>query len=80
MLRFYQLFGKEQVLIADPQAIRHVLVTNSTNYTRSVGKAIKELAPYGLLGLDALPHRSERKLLNHSFSSQTIIGKLELPE
>ena len=34
IVRFYHLLGREQVLIADPDALRQILVTHAHKYTR----------------------------------------------
>ena len=36
IVRFYHLFGRERVLIAGPNALKHVLVDNVYNYRRGV--------------------------------------------
>ena len=35
IVRFYHLLGREQVLIADPDALRHILVTHAHRYSRA---------------------------------------------
>jgi len=35
LVRFYFLFGREQVLVADPHIMKHILLTNSQNYVKT---------------------------------------------
>lgn len=71
-MRFYHIFGQERLLVADPELVRHILVTNSSNYIRPKSQAISELANEGLLSLEGVLHRSERKLLNPAFNHSAI--------
>jgi len=34
LVRYYFLFGREQVLVADPDIMKHILLTNSRNYVK----------------------------------------------
>jgi len=34
VVRYYFLFGRNRVLIADPDIMKHVLLTNSQNYIK----------------------------------------------
>ena len=34
IIRFYYFGGQERVLVADPEIVRRILVTNSRNYSR----------------------------------------------
>lgn len=74
VLRFYQIFGREAVLIADPEAVRHVLVNNSPNYKRNPVGALREIVPEGLFVVEGEKHRSERKLLNPSLNATAVKG------
>ena len=33
-MRYYFMFGRERVVVADPEALKHILVTNSKNYIK----------------------------------------------
>ena len=72
IVRYYHLFGEERVLIADSEAIRHVLVTNSNNYIRVTSAPVLSLVPDGLFVLNGSLHRSTKKLLNPSFNNSSI--------
>jgi hypothetical protein len=34
ILRFYFMFGRERLLVADPQMMKHIFVTNCRNYVK----------------------------------------------
>lgn len=69
------MFGVEHVLVADPEAMRHILVTNSSNYPKAALGAVTTLVPEGLISLEGPLHRSTRKLLNPSFNNFAIQGE-----
>ncbi|XP_067946929.1 uncharacterized protein [Watersipora subatra] len=72
IVRFYQLFGKEAVLVADAEAIRHILVTNSRNYPRYTNPVLSRLVPHGLISIEGPIHRATRKSLNPSFGNSAL--------
>ena len=75
MVRFYHFFGRESLLVADPDAIRHVLVTNGKNYPRNSSGVIRDTVPEGLFSLEGDIHWTERKLLNPSFNLASVKSK-----
>ncbi|KAF6030373.1 hypothetical protein EB796_011358 [Bugula neritina] len=78
IVRFYNLFGREQILLADPEAIRYVLVTHSSNYHRRTSTAVQRMVPEGLFSLEGSFHRSARKLLNPAFNIAAVKSFLPL--
>ena len=34
LTRYYFMFGRERVLVADPDIMKHILVTNNKNYIK----------------------------------------------
>jgi len=34
LVRYYFLFGRDRVLVADPDIVKHILLTNSHNYIK----------------------------------------------
>ena len=39
IVRFYHLLGRERILVADPEALKYVMVTNEGNYERLLGNS-----------------------------------------
>lgn len=76
VIRFYQIFGREAVLVADPEAVRHILVTNSLNYQRPQSPFIMEIAAEGLIMLEGEKHRRERKMLNPCLNAIMVKGMI----
>jgi len=34
LVRYYFMFGRERVLVADPDILKHILLTNAHNYIK----------------------------------------------
>ncbi|MCE9499217.1 MAG: cytochrome P450 [Leptospira sp.] len=66
-------------IITNPEHIRHVLVENNQNYTKSVlYKEVKHVVGNGLLTSEGDFWRRQRKLAQPSFHKQKIIGFAEM--
>ncbi|CAL1542566.1 unnamed protein product [Lymnaea stagnalis] len=72
IVRFYFLRGEGRVLIADPEMIKHVLVTNSKNYVRMSSDNLRAITPGFLLTLSGDEHHTLRKYLNPAFNSHAV--------
>ena len=68
IIRFYFLYGEERVLVADPEIVKYIMVTNSKNYVHA-SSAINNILPEFLLVLDGDEHHALKKLLNPAFRS-----------
>ena len=64
------LFGIESVLVNDPAGVRHVMVTNATNYVRPVilPRLFRPLAGQGVFLAEGGEWRRQRRLLSPSFT------------
>ncbi|RUS75692.1 hypothetical protein EGW08_016558 [Elysia chlorotica] len=70
IVRFYYFYGECRVLVADPDIVRHVMITNSRNYKRGSSSPIKPLVPGFVLLLDGEEHHAVRKLINPAFNAK----------
>ncbi len=63
------------VVVADPEGIKHVLVGNHRNYTKSVNYAgLKVILGNGLLTAEGEPWRKQRKLTQPAFHRERLSG------
>ncbi|OQS02869.1 hypothetical protein THRCLA_04799 [Thraustotheca clavata] len=72
---YYRVFFYHRVNLSDPQALKHVLVTNSTNYPRSdVSRAIFQNMTdgQGLLNSEDPLHAAQRKTFQPQFTHNEI--------
>ncbi|GFO28289.1 cytochrome p450 [Plakobranchus ocellatus] len=69
IVRFYFLYGECRVLVADPELVRHVMITNSKNYLRPASRSLASIVPGFILLLDGEEHHALRKLINPAFNS-----------
>ncbi|XP_005093330.1 cytochrome P450 72A15 [Aplysia californica] len=72
IIRFYFLYGEERVLVADPEIVKHIMVTNSKNYVDLSSQNLNSIVPGFLLTLSGEEHHALRKIINPSFNSQTV--------
>ncbi|XP_066294285.1 cytochrome P450 4F12-like isoform X2 [Branchiostoma lanceolatum] len=77
--RYFVPFGGERVLVADPDAIKHILVTNHANYERPslLKRAFAALAEKGLLAVSGAEHTMHRKILNPAFKRENLKGMVK---
>ncbi|KAK3732566.1 hypothetical protein RRG08_009736 [Elysia crispata] len=68
IVRFYYFYGECRVLLADPDLVRHVLITNSRNYKRGSSSLLQSLVPGFVILLDGEEHHAVRKLINPAFN------------
>ncbi|KAG0195529.1 hypothetical protein BGX28_001186, partial [Mortierella sp. GBA30] len=63
------LFNTQRVLLADPQAIRHVFTTNSYKYVKSdqSRRLISSVTGNGVLHAEGDVHKKQRKMINPAF-------------
>ncbi|ESO05948.1 hypothetical protein HELRODRAFT_184907 [Helobdella robusta] len=75
-VRYYFLYGKERLLIADPEGMRHVMVTNSKNYERPKNKLkyMIMLLMNGLVTSGGARHAVHKKLMFPAFNNKSING------
>ncbi|XP_046381306.2 cytochrome P450 3A6-like [Haliotis rufescens] len=73
IIRYYFLYGEGRVLVADPDLVKYISVTNSKNYGR-VGSSInfRSLARRFVLFMDGDEHHALRKVMNPAFSLSTV--------
>ncbi|XP_035685025.1 cytochrome P450 4F3-like [Branchiostoma floridae] len=77
--RYFVTFGEERVMIADPDAMKHILVTNHANYVRPylLRSAFAALAEKGLLAVSGTEHAMQRKILNPAFKRENLKGMVK---
>ncbi|CAH1271280.1 CYP4F12 [Branchiostoma lanceolatum] len=77
--RYFFLFGGERVLVAEPDAMKHILVTNHANYVRPpfMTRAFATFAEKGLLGVSGSEHAMQRKILNPAFKRENLKGMVK---
>ncbi|XP_035684428.1 cytochrome P450 4F4-like [Branchiostoma floridae] len=77
--RYFFLFGGERVLVAEPDALKHILVTNHANYVRPafITRAFANLADKGLLAVSGAEHAMQRKILNPAFKRENLKGMVK---
>ncbi|XP_041370071.1 cytochrome P450 4d1-like [Gigantopelta aegis] len=72
-IRFYFLFGQERLLVADPDIIKYINVTNSKNYVRQTTLNLLDgMANDFVLNLNGSAHHALRKLLNPAFKLKVV--------
>ncbi|KAF0684528.1 Aste57867_23527 [Aphanomyces stellatus] len=67
----YRVFFSHRVLVSDPKALQHILVTHATNFPRHrVMRTLFEsqMGGVGLLSAEGRQHDQQRKLLNPHFA------------
>ncbi len=65
--------GAPHVVVADPQAIRHVLVSNADNYVKGTGfERVKMLLGNGIIVSDGALWRRQRTMMQPGFSRRNI--------
>ena len=76
LVRYLGVFNEERVLVSDPQAIRHILLSNSYNYKKMdrFAKMYHILLGEGLLTSDGQTHQEQRKMINKSIKMRQIKG------
>ena len=63
------------VVVADPEAIKHVLVTNAKNYTKSVNYAgLKVILGNGLLTAEGDAWKKQRRMTQPAFHRERLAG------
>ena len=69
-----RFFGREQLLLNDPTAIRHVLVANHENYRRNVGtwRVLQPLLGRGLFLAEGAPWRFQRRTIAPALAPRTL--------
>ncbi|PVD32570.1 hypothetical protein C0Q70_08011 [Pomacea canaliculata] len=69
IIRYYHIMGSQRVLIVDADAVKHVLVTNASNYPRPFFhfKFFTEIVGTSLLTLEGQEHHVQRRLCNSAF-------------
>ncbi|XP_078686903.1 uncharacterized protein LOC144919351 [Branchiostoma floridae x Branchiostoma belcheri] len=77
--RYFVTFGEERVLVAEPDALKHILVTNHANYVRPafIKRAFSALAEKGLLAVSGAEHAMQRKILNPAFKRENLKGMVK---
>ena len=69
-----RFLGREQLLLNDPAAIRHVLVANHENYRRNVGtwRVLQPLLGRGLFLAEGAPWRFQRRTIAPALAPRTM--------
>lgn len=69
-----QFLGRKQLLLNDPEGIRHVLVGNNDNYTRNIGtrRVLRPVLGGGLFLAEGDPWRHQRRTLAPAFAPRTM--------
>ncbi|GAA5844473.1 hypothetical protein JCM9279_006317 [Rhodotorula babjevae] len=69
-VRFQAFFGKQRLLIFDPAALNHVLVTHAYEYPRpeEARSALAMILGKGVLFVDGDDHRRHRRVMNPAFA------------
>ncbi|XP_050416662.2 uncharacterized protein LOC126830336 [Patella vulgata] len=78
IIRYYHLFGKERLVVADADAMKQIMVTNGKNYVKPTflfGLFIR-VAGYGLVSLNGKEHLTQRKLCTGAFKIAVIKNML----
>ncbi|GFR64711.1 cytochrome P450, partial [Elysia marginata] len=71
IVRYYYFHGDCRVLVADPELVRYIMITNSRNYSRGSPSALRRLVPGFVLLLHGEEHHAVRKLINPVFNSKS---------
>ncbi|TNY21015.1 putative cytochrome P450 [Rhodotorula diobovata] len=69
-VRFQAFFGKQRLLLFDPAALNHVLVTHAYEYPRpeEARSALAMILGKGVLFVDGDDHRRHRRVMNPAFA------------
>ncbi|EDV27469.1 uncharacterized protein TRIADDRAFT_53196 [Trichoplax adhaerens] len=82
ILRYSRLFGKYRVAAIDPDAIKHILVTHSSRYSKPKGfiTTLRPLLGNGLFTAGDKDHSQQRKLINPAFKYAKLKGMVSVFE
>lgn len=70
IVSYSMLFGNRKVMVADPDAMKHIFVTNSKNYTKGkmqLRQLKKLIGGVGLLSAEGEEHARQRKAASPAF-------------
>ncbi|XP_078317631.1 cytochrome P450 4d1-like isoform X2 [Crassostrea virginica] len=78
IIRFYYFGGQERVLVADPEIVRRILVTNSRNYSRPLLQFQRNTGTAPLFVLSGEAHHVIRKISNPAFSPTVLYDMIPI--
>ncbi|XP_013383979.1 cytochrome P450 4C1 [Lingula anatina] len=76
IVRYYHLLGRERILIACPEGLKRMLVTNAKNYVRTFAgtSTVSRLVGQGILAVDGDYHRQQRKIFHHALFGEAVLN------
>lgn len=74
LCRYYFMFGRERLMVADPDIMKHILVTNCKNYVKPPSRLrlMKMIFGNGLVMSEGSTHASHKRFLSPSFNNSSI--------
>ncbi|XP_041358436.1 cytochrome P450 4B1-like [Gigantopelta aegis] len=68
-IRYHHLLGYQRIVVAEPEAMKHILITHAKNYVKPafLFRILMRFTGRGLLCLNGQEHISQRKLCMSSF-------------
>ncbi|GAA6037691.1 hypothetical protein JCM8097_002288 [Rhodosporidiobolus ruineniae] len=73
-VRFRTVFGSDALVISDPAALHHILVSRSYDFIKPIGNvaAISDIGGMGLISVEGDSHRRQKKLMLPAFSPNAL--------
>ncbi|KAK2169103.1 hypothetical protein LSH36_12g13076 [Paralvinella palmiformis] len=74
LCRYYFMFGRERLMVADPDIMKHILVTNCKNYIKPPSRLrlMRMIFGNGLVMSEGSIHASHKRFLSPSFNNNSI--------